>query len=511
MAEHYVEKSPADFFYENRAIAGFDNPVRAAYSAIRELVENALDACEENGILPDIEITVEKGESGGEWVIKVKDNGTGIPAEVIPECFGKVLFSSKYGNVQRRGRFGMGGTMAVLYGQITTNKPVHVRSSVGDGFEAEMDIKIDIQGNRPIAVPPPEKALKKSDNPWHGTEVTLHIEAEYPKARQKVYEYLKHTAVVAPYMNLRFKDPYKELIFTRKTEKLPAKPREVKYHPEGVDLETLRRMIANSRANTITGFLTSSFQRLGHQTAKKIIEIARLENKNPRRLSDRELLKLYKAMKNTDYQAPDPSCLSPLGVELLKAGVIKEFNPEFAEAVQRPPRAYQGHPFIVELAIAYGGNVPATPDFLLFRFANKIPLLYDEYSDVSSRVIRQINWSRYGIKPEMPIAIFVHVVSTKIPFKTLGKEYIAYIPEIAREIEIGLRELARKLSLYLSKKKAAMLAERRERTLLKYAKWSSALISEVLPVEEGEVYELYVRLVRSKTGGAKVGWENTNS
>jgi len=103
------------------------------------------------------------------------------------------------------------------------------------------------------------------------------------------------------------------------------------------------------------------------------------------------------------------------------------------------------------------------------------------------------------------------VVSTKIPFKTLGKEYIAYIPEIAREIEIGLRELARKLSLYLSKKKAAMLAERREKTLLKYAKWSSALISEVLPVEEEEVYNLYVRLVRSKTGGVKVGGEDTDS
>ena len=503
MDASYVEKSPADFFYENRAIAGFDNPVRAAYSAIRELVENALDACEEHEILPNIKVTVSNGTSQSEWMIKVSDNGSGIPPEVIPQCFGKVLFSSKYLNVQKRGRFGMGGTMAVLYGQITTNKPVHVRSSIGNGYEAEMDIKIDIKTNTPIPNPPVEKAIKRSKEKWHGTEVTLYIEAEYPKARFKVYEYLKRTAVIAPYLNLKFKDPYVALDFERSTEKLPKKPLEVKYHPKGVDLETLKRMIENTKARTVQGFLTSSFQKLGPDTAMKIAKKAKLKGKNPKGLSDEELVALYKAMQSEKYQAPDPKCLSPIGVELFKEGIIKEFKPDFVDATQRPPRAYQGHPFIVETAIAYGGEVPQDQNFLLYRFANKIPLLYDEYSDVSARVVREINWSRYGIKPEMPIAIFVHVASTKIPFKTLGKEYIANIPEIAKEIEIGLRTLARHLSLYLSREKARMIAEKREKTFLKYAKISSTLMGEVLKLNPEEIFDLYVKFIKSKIKGGK--------
>ena len=53
-------KSPAEFFSENKNIAGFDNPGKSLYTTIRELVENSLDACESISVLPDIEISIQE-------------------------------------------------------------------------------------------------------------------------------------------------------------------------------------------------------------------------------------------------------------------------------------------------------------------------------------------------------------------------------------------------------------------------------------------------------------------
>ncbi|MEM2644426.1 MAG: ATP-binding protein, partial [Candidatus Bathyarchaeia archaeon] len=121
ISQTFQEISPADFFYRNREIAGFANPVRAIFSAIRELVENSLDATEPMGILPDIYIRLSNMSDEDEnfYVLRVKDNGSGIPADYVPLAFCQFLFSSKYKLKQSRGTFGLGGTMTILYGQIT--------------------------------------------------------------------------------------------------------------------------------------------------------------------------------------------------------------------------------------------------------------------------------------------------------------------------------------------------------------------------------------------------------
>jgi len=485
--EKYETISPADFFYRNRDIAGFSNPTRAIYSSIRELVENSLDACETYGITPDIYIRLsikdEETERGKNYTLRVEDNGSGVPPEYVPSAFGQVLFGSKYRIRQMRGTFGLGGKMAILYGQITTHEPAKIISSTGATEIHRFSLMIDIQNNRPNVL---SKTVEKNPEKWHGTVVEFSLEGEYFRAMPKILDYLKETAIVSPYTKLTFVDPRGRLYkFERVTEKMPTPPTETLPHPHGVDVETLRRTIQLTETKSLHSFMKTHFHRVGSTTSKNFLEYAGMNEKtNPKRLTPKKIVTLVQAMKSFDqFLSPDASCLSPVGVELLTAGIKKELNPEFVEAEQRKPSAYSGFPFIVEGAIAYGGDIPKTDSILLHRFANRIPLLYDEATDVSWKVIHDlIRWKTYKVDMDMPVAIFTHVCSTKIPYKTVGKEFIADRPEIEREILNCVRSLGRKLAKYLSRIERRKRDKKRQdlfrRYLPKIARFSTELAGE---------------------------------
>lgn len=472
MAQTFEEISPADFFYRNRDIAGFTNPARAIFTAIRELVENSLDAAEQVGIPPDIYVRlISEGETsrGNEvYRLRVEDNGSGIPSRYIPSAFGQVLFGSKYKLKQTRGTFGLGGTMAILYGQITTHKPARVISSTGGSRIFKYTLMIDIQRNRPIIL---ERRILLNREGWRGTIVEFSLEGDYMRAMPKILEYFKQTAVMNPYANITFVDPRGRLyVFKRATTDMPPPPKETKPHPYGVDVELLQRIISMTDCENMVDFLRKHFHRVGENIARKFLEFAKMdEKKNPKELSHGEIVHLARTMKKFPYfLPPDASCLSPLGEELLKTGILKELKPEFVAVCQRKPSTYAGHPFIVEVAIAYGGEIPRKGEFVLYRFANRIPLLYDEASDVSFKVIQSINWRRYGVSLDMPIAILVHICSTKVPYKTVGKEFIADRPEVKREILNGIREVARQLQRFLSRR---AYVERQKKRLNIFAKY----------------------------------------
>ncbi|MEM3745036.1 MAG: DNA topoisomerase VI subunit B [Candidatus Bathyarchaeia archaeon] len=473
ISQVFQEISPADFFYRNREIAGFSNPARAIFSAIRELVENSLDATEPVGILPDIYIRLssikgEEGENENIYVLRVRDNGSGIPADYVPLAFCQFLFSSKYKLRQSRGTFGLGGTMTILYGQITTNRPVKVISSTGSQKIHEYTLMIDIERNRPIIL---DRRIRENERGWHGTIVELSLEGDYAKAMPKVLEYLKQTAIVNPYANITFVDPRGRLYkFERVVSRLPPQPRETLPHPHGVDVETMYRIIRVTRCKTLLDFMQEHFHRVGKRTAQRFLKFAGFqEDADPKSLKPEEIVKLVQAMKNfSDFLPPDAACLSPLGEEILKAGILKELEPEFVAVTQRKPSAYSGHPFIIEVGIAYGGKVPVKDDILLYRFANKIPLVYDESGDVSWRIVKSIDWRKYGLTPGMPFAVLVHICSTKIPWKTVGKEMIADRPEVSREILNGIREVARQLGAYLSRKERVKREKARLSVFAKY-------------------------------------------
>ncbi|MCD6348384.1 MAG: DNA topoisomerase VI subunit B [Candidatus Korarchaeota archaeon] len=498
------EISAADFFYRNKSLAGFDNPVRATYTIVRELVENALDAAEVAENPPQVEIIMseyrEKTTGSLPWYrIVVADNGIGLNPEEIPRAFGRVFVSSKYKLIQSRGTFGLGGTMALLYGQITTNMPFRVISARRDEPSYEITMMIDIQKNEPIIL---DRRILKGISRASFTIVESYFEGNYPRAKKKIIDYLHQTAIVVPYADISFLDPEGNFfVFPRSTDRMPPRPKEALHHPRGVDLELLQRLLQSTKARTLKSFLTRHFQRVGDKTASEVLRIANLSpDKKPSKLTKDEIAALFHALKSYDrFLPPDPSVLSPLGADLFESGIRKELQPEFVKAVQRPPSVYEAHPFIVETAIAYGGQIRPAGEIQLYRYANRIPLLYDVSSDVSYHIIKRIDWSNYGIKnPEdEPIVFFVHIVSTKVPFKTVGKEFIANVPEVAKEIELGLRNCARDLRIFLSRKRRREMLRKRYELFRMYYQIIAETLQEILgerPPVENLLNKLRVRI-----------------
>ncbi|MEM3498645.1 MAG: hypothetical protein QXO68_05265, partial [Conexivisphaerales archaeon] len=201
-------------------------------------------------------------------------------------------------------------------------------------------------------------------------------------------------------------------------------------------------------------------------------------------LTHEDLVKLESALRNYDkFLPPDASCLSPIGRELLKEGIKKELNPEFNEALTRTPLSYEGYPFIIEVAVSYENR---DGGIRLFRYANRIPLLYDEGNDVAYRVLNEeIDWKRYHLTIDDPITVITHICSTKVPYKTMGKEYVADRPEVDREIRNALRIVLRSLSIFINKRSRIEVVKKKQNMYKKYlpliAKFSSDLSEKGVP------------------------------
>ncbi len=496
--EKYEGLSPAQFFYRNKEIAGFSNPARALYQTVRELVENSLDATETYGILPNISVIVEPVNEDSEKIkVKVEDNGIGVPIKEVPNVFGKVFYGSKYVLRQTRGVFGLGVKMAVLYSQITTATPIYVKSSTQKSrIIYEYKLFIDIERNIPFILS--LNVYKKKDS-WHGTAVELVLRGNFSQVKKRVEEYIKRTALIAPYATISLKTPDGEIKFKRVSRKLPEPPKIGKYHPRGVDIETLKRLIRKSNSKmTLLDLLSTSFDGVGRITAEKFCEWAGFNpNIKIKKLNLSDLEKLANKMREYNgWRRPKSITLSPLGERLLKEGVKNILKPEFVTAVTRPPSSYGGNPFIVEVALGYGGEIPSSDAPLLLRFANRIPLLYDEGADVSKKVINSIDWNIYKIKFPAPLAIVTHVCSTKVPFKGVGKEAIADVPEVEKEIKIAIREAARRLKRHLSRIEKMFEIKRREVTIKRYMNEVSRSLSYISGIEEEKLKDLLLRILK---------------
>jgi DNA topoisomerase VI subunit B len=441
--------------------------------AVRELVENSMDAAELVGVTPDIYVRLLSENPNTEmpdpkaYRLTVIDNGPGVAPQHVPSAFGKVFYGSKYVLRQSRGMFGLGGTMAILYGQITTNKPVTITTSPDGKRKYGFQMMIDISENRPLVL----KRFNSDADGTTGTRVDLTLEGDYLRASQKISDYFKQTAMVASYANLTFVDPLGQLSFyERATTTMPIAPKETLPHPYGVDVEALKRIIKLSQEHDMKSFMVTNFHRVGDKIATKFLEFAGINPKlPPKRLNNNQIVSIVDALQRfPDFLQPDAAVLSPIGEDILLTGINKELHPEFATVVTRPPSSYSGFPFLVEVGVAYGGKV-LQPNTKLYRFANRIPLLYDESSDVSFEVLNEeVDWRRYHIPQDAPVGVITHIASTRIPYKTVGKEYIADRPEIQREIRNAVREALRRLGIFLSKKGSMEAVQRKMNIYGKY-------------------------------------------
>jgi len=455
LAEKIREISVAEFFEKNRHLLGYENPTRSLLTVVKEAVENSTDAAEEAGILPEIKVEIQQ-LAEGRFKVMVEDNGPGIPSSKVPVAFAKFLVGSKFHRLrQSRGIQGIGIHGAVLYSQLTTGKPAKVLSSLGGNDPIhEFELMIDVTKNEPIVL-----SHRTLPNPkgWHGVRVELEVEGRYvDKITQSVPEYLRQTAIVNPFATLHFKGPNgASFTYRRRVEELPRQPKEIKPHPHGVELGLLRRMLSNTSAKTLLGFLTTEFCRVGRTSALEICSLASLNpGQHPQKLSGEEVLRLHKAMQSAKLMGPPTDCLSPLGEQMLLEGLKREFRAEKYVAVTRPPAVYRGNPFQIECGIAYGGELKEPVQIL--RFANRVPLLYHQGDCAFTQAIREVDWRRYGIPqddfPKAPMVILLHFVSVWVPFTSEGKQALACYPEIMREAKLALQDAGRELSQYISRK-----------------------------------------------------------
>lgn len=458
LAKKQREISIAEFFEKNRHLLGFDNPRRALLTAVKEAVDNALDACEEARILPEINVEIIQ-LSENRFRIIVEDNGPGIVKEQIPKIFAKLLYGSKFHKLaQSRGQQGIGISAAVLYGQLTSGKPATILSKTApDKKASRFKLKINTQTNNPDIHDQEEVEWESKER---GTRIEIDLDGAYLKGRQSVDEYLKQTAIVNPHTTIIYTSPEaQQTFFSRATDKLPPEPKEIKPHPYGVELGRLIKMLELTPAKTLQQFLTLEFSRVGTGTAKEICaNAALLPNTKPRIFTRDMAESLYNGIQKTKIMSPPTDCLSPIRQELLEKSLKKEINAEFYVAVTRPIFVYRGNPFQIEVGIAYGGDQPKEELASLLRFANKVPLLYQQGACAFTKSIITTNWKPYGLQqsqgslPTGPVTILLHIASVWVPFTSESKEALTHYPEIIKEIKLALQEAGRKLQAYVNKK-----------------------------------------------------------
>ena len=479
--------SIAEFFEKNRQILGFDSSPRCLLTSVKEAVDNSLDACEEASILPDIFIKIET-KSKDNLTLIVEDNGPGIVREQIPRVFAKLLYGSRFHSIkQSRGQQGIGISAAVLYSQLTSGRPAKIVSKIDRDAPAHyFELLINTQTNEP-------EILADKITEWdrlRGTRIELEMEASYIKGKRKsVYEYLKDTAIVNPHARITLVEPDgNQVIFERATDKVPVQAKEILPHPHGIELGTLMKMLRYAESETLDSFLRSSFSRIGAQTARDICKKAGLEaEKNPKTVTLDEAKRLHEAFGKAKIQAPPTDCLSPITEELIRKGLEKEHTIDFIETTTRPAAVHSGHPFQVEAGIAFGGNLPKEEKVEILRFANRVPLLYQQGACAITHAVENIKWRNYSLDqpggdtlPIGPAIILVHVASTHIPFTSESKEAIAEVPEIAEEIGLALKEVARRLKLYLSRKDKLLQRKEKEEIIQKILPRIAKKVGEIL-------------------------------
>jgi len=575
----YSKKAESEFFVDNSALAGFTGE-RILYMAVRELIENALDSCETFSILPSIKISLKTHDQSNDlWILDCEDNGTGISSDKLPVAVCSFLTSAKYMEKQQRGLFGVGLKMVAAFSTKDTDFPIKVWSkSMEEADECYFELRTDIGTNKPIVLLKKQQheAESQIEGP-SGFRIRVVLRARLlPITKNKIYDYVTQTSIVNPYAFITFETDDGVFSFDRRTSIMPTSAKEILPHPSDMDLQTLKKAISKYSGQKISlpKILCYSFQKLSHEKAKEIISNANLDfdlKDTKISYSEHDLIKIVNICKKTKFQNPNTDHLSPIGREILTIGMMSEYTivsnknietmhssnskrdtvmanevkkldqdkddrnipkiethnigvykSNFSVKVLQPVlTAYtsrtgviNNRPTIIETGLAYGGDINS---FKLYRFANKIPLLYDEGSDVAREVVSEVEINKLGITKKqakeqfstnkeskrdrvfevLPIHIFFHICSTKIPYKTAGKESIASEGELKYYMKSCLSELYRKLSTQIRKELKLMEAENKMKLYKHYLPFIVGAITESLGIKNSKLDESFSLLIEN--------------
>jgi DNA topoisomerase-6 subunit B len=488
------EISVSEFFAKNRHLLGFDNPSKALLTTVKELVDNSLDAADEARIPGDIDLRIDM-LSEDRFRVTCSDNGPGIVPKNVPLVFGKLLFGSKFHRLKMsRGQQGIGVSAAGMYGLLTTGKPVRVISRTSPRRPAvEVDLAIDTRKNEPTV-------KSKEEVDWdqdHGTKVEIELQAGYRKGQHSVDSYVKQVSLANPHATIRYWPPDRAsdepIVYERVTEEIPPETDEIKPHPYGVELGLLLQMLHETRSRNLSGFLSSEFSRVSSRVAGEICRTAGLEpSRRPRKLDRSDAERIHKAIAATKIMAPPMDCIAPIGEELLEKALRAIQPGDFITTVTRRPAVYRGNPFLIEVGLSYGGELPADEPAISYRFANRVPLQYQQGACAITRAISATDWKSYGLQqpkgapPIGPMVVFVHIASVWVPFTSESKEAIAHYPEIVKEIRLGLQDCGRRVATHIRRRRREADELKKRSFIEKYIPQVAIALQQILGFDEKE-------------------------
>jgi len=495
MAGKQRDISVSEFFAKNRHLLGFDNPSKALLTTVKEGVDNSLDACEEAGIVPNIRVEiVQKDDS--RFRIAIEDNGPGIVRKQVPKIFGRLLYGSKFHRLrQSRGQQGIGISAAGMYGLLTTGKPVRITTRVSKKKPAHLfELVMDTRTNNP-------KVRVDKEVEWqrdHGTRVEIELEGNYRGGQHSVDAYLRQISLANPHAELTYVPPReeehgKEHVFPRVTKELPPATAEIKPHPYGVELGVLMQMFRDTKSRNVRSALQSDFSRISGRIADQILETAKVSpSRRPSEVKRDEADRVYKAIQATKIMNPPTDCIAPIGRDLINKALRAEVDADYYTAVTRRPAVYRGNPFLVEVGIAYGGNMSADDSIALYRYANRVPLQYQQGACAITKAVTSTNWRSYALQhprgalPIGPMLVMVHIASVWVPFTSESKEAVAHYPEIIKEFKQGLQECGRQVAIHIRRRAREADEAKKHAYIAKYIPQVAVGLQQILEFSDRE-------------------------
>ncbi len=517
--------SISEFFEKNKHFLGFDTLQRSIITAVKESVDNSLDACEEARILPEINVEINRMK-GDRLRLITQDNGPGIPREDIENVFGKFLLGSRFHAIrQTRGQQGIGITGVVMYSQLTAGSKTKVVSKIAkDSSAVFVELGIDTRRNRAIKSGETRDTWldeKTKESISHGLRVECEMRAKYQRGRQSVHQYLRMTSIVNPHASIslvvRDRDGsiIEEGAWQRTTERLPREVSEIRPHPHGIQLGSLQRMLKESEERKMTSFLRHNFSGVSMRAAREILAAAGLdEGRSPKRISSDDAQGMVSAFRKVKLLSPPTDCLSPIEDLLIKKGLSKAIDSRFASTITRGPKVTQGNPFQIEVGLVFGGNLSADGPIEVLRFANRVPLMYQQGGCLLTKGLEAVDWKRYGLEhpggkgiPKGPAAVLIHLASTNVQFTSEAKEAVSDNEEVFEEIRLAMLEVGRGLKGHLKKssqrKKAREKFELINIILPEISKKSSELLSR----EEPDLAPIITKIMDAVFCEEELGWD----
>jgi DNA topoisomerase-6 subunit B len=492
--KEFREHSVAEFFKKNRQMLGYSGKIRSLTTIIHEYVTNSLDACEEAGVLPDVHVKIEQ-LGVDHYKATVKDNGPGIPREHVGKVFAQMLAGTKFHRfIQSRGQQGIGASGCTLYAQITTGKPINVKTSTEKGKKGhEFDILFDIKKNQPQML-----AEKDFTADFKGTVVTGEFkDVTFNWSEYGPGEYLRRTAIANPHAKITFVSPDgQKQVYDRATTIIPKKPKASLPHPTGITVDDMVDYAHSSKERTIKTFLVKSFDRMSDAKAKEIEVLTSVDfQRKPQSIQWKEAEEIVEAIKKVKFLAPMTSMLQPIGEKQIEKAILNVLEPQFHAVVTRDPSVFRGGvPFVIEAGLAYGGKAgkvsgegeEAQKSAEIMRFANRSPLLFDTGACVLTKAVNDVDWKRYGFRiDEVPITIVLNITSTYVPYTSAGKQAIADEEEIKKEVMLALQDVGRRIGSEISSQRRRYEKAERRNVLLRYA----PIVAESVAALTGEKKE----------------------